>query len=70
MAKEVVLPVEGMHCAGCENNVQFVLSSQPGVQRVKADYKGQQVEVVFDPAVTSEDAVRRAIEDIGYRVVA
>lgn len=70
MPKEMVLPVEGMTCTGCENNVQFALSSLPGVRRVKADHKAKTVEVEFDPSATNEDEVRRAIEEIGYTVLA
>lgn len=70
MAGEVRLTVEGMSCAGCEANLRFALSSLPGVERAKADYRVKQVEVAFDPALTSEDELRRAIEEIGYTVVA
>lgn len=68
MAEEKVLPVEGMDCTGCERNVQFALSALPGVERVKADHRARTVEVAFDPSETTEERIRRAIEDIGYRV--
>lgn len=70
MAKEIQLTVEGMHCTGCESNLRFALSSLAGVERAKANYKEKTVEVVFDPALTSGDELRRAIEQIGYTVVA
>jgi copper chaperone CopZ len=69
LASEVQLTVEGMSCAGCEVNLRFALSSLPGVERTKADYRLKLVEVAFDPALTSKDEVRRAIEEIGYTVV-
>ena len=68
MANEVRLTVEGMSCVACEANLRFALSSLPGVERAKADYRLKRVEVAFDPALTSEDEVRRAIEKIGYTV--
>lgn len=67
---EVELAVEGMSCAGCEANLRFALSALAGVKRAKADFRAKTVEVVFDPAQTSEHEVRRAIEEIGYTVVA
>lgn len=50
MATEIVLRVEGMTCAGCEGNVEFALSSLPGVERVEADHEAKRVTVGFDPA--------------------
>lgn len=69
MAAGTVLQVDGMSCTGCERNVQFALSSLPGVKRVKADHKTKVVEVDFDPAANGEEEIRQAIEDIGYTVV-
>lgn len=69
MAVGTVLQVHGMSCTGCERNVQFALSSLPGVKRVKADHRAKTVEVDFDSAQTTEDEIRRAVEDIGYTVV-
>lgn len=64
-----VLQVHGMSCTGCERNVEFALSSLPGVKGVKADHGAKTVEVDFDSAQTTEDEIRRAVEDIGYTVV-
>lgn len=69
MATGTVLQVDGMSCTGCERNVQFVLSSLPGVRRVKADHRAKTVEVDLDADLTSEEEIRRAVEDIGYTVV-
>lgn len=70
MASEVELSVDGMSCAGCEANLRFALSALTGVRRAKADFRAKTVEVAFDPALTSEDEVRRTIEEMGYTVVA
>ena len=69
MATTLTLPVEGMSCAGCEQNIRFALSSLAGVERVHADQRTARVEVVYDPARTDETALRSAIEDMGYHVV-
>lgn len=70
MARQIELTVEGMTCTGCENNLRFALSSLAGVERAKANYREKRVEVVYDPDVTSEDELRRTIEQIGYTLVA
>lgn len=70
MSKKIVIPTEGMHCTGCERNVRFALSALGGVEDVAADHEAARVEITFDEDATSEDELRRAIEDIGYRVTA
>jgi copper chaperone len=64
----VTLSVQGMSCAGCENNLHFALSSLAGVEHVRADHQAAHVEVVYDPAQTDDTALRSAIEDMGYHV--
>lgn len=64
-----ILRVDGMHCGGCERNVEFALSSLPGVSRVTADREAKTVEIAFDSSATDEPQLRRAVEEIGYRVV-
>jgi copper chaperone len=68
MATNLTLPVQGMSCAGCENNIRFALSSLAGIERVHADHQAAHVEIVYDPAQTDESALRSAIEDMGYHV--
>ncbi len=69
MTTAIVLRVDGMSCTGCERNVEFALASRPGVERVKADHRARTVEVELDPGRTTEDEIRRAVEDIGYLVI-
>ncbi|GLI95690.1 urease accessory protein UreH domain-containing protein [Methylocystis echinoides] len=59
----------GMHCHGCEHIIEVSVSKLPGVRKVKADYPTEMVTVAFDPALTSIDAIRAAIEQLGYRFV-
>jgi len=69
MTTHATLPVEGMTCTGCENNIQFALRSLKGVHSVDADHRAKTVHVDYDPDVISEDEIHRAIEDMGYRMV-
>ncbi|MCL1692463.1 MAG: cation transporter [Actinomycetia bacterium] len=68
MTTQITIPVEGMSCTGCENNVQFALTSLEGVEAVDADHLGRTVIVDYDPGGTSSDDLRKAIEDMGYTV--
>lgn len=68
--EQIALHVTGMTCTGCEQRVQKALGRLEGVQRSSADYQHDEVRVVFDPARTSEQAVRTCIERAGYEVSA
>lgn len=68
MTRDLTLPVEGMDCRSCEMNIEFALSSLPGVQRAKADHKAGRVEVSWDPKLTDEVSIRRAIDAMGFRI--
>lgn len=63
------IPVSGMSCGGCEQNVQSALQNVEGVSRVEADHETDTVELVVDDDV-ADDEVHAAIEDAGYDVTA
>lgn len=68
MATALTLHVDGMSCAGCENNIRFALSSLAGINHVHADHKAARVEVVCELDRIDETAVRAALEEMGYHV--
>lgn len=56
----------GMHCAGCQMNVEKTLKSLPGVKQYSVDLKNQSADVVFDKGKASVASIQSAIEDAGY----
>lgn len=64
--EQLTLHVTGMTCTGCEQRIQKALGRLEGIQRSRADYQRAEVRVVFDPARTTEQAVRACIEQVGY----
>ncbi len=63
---ETTLAITGMHCGHCVMRVQKALGALPGV-------KVKQVEIGratldHDPAQSSADAIRQAIEGVRYQV--
>jgi uncharacterized protein len=60
------LKVKGMHCTGCEETIEHAVHHLPGVQKVKADYVKQTVDVEFDGKRIKETDIRNAIEEKGY----
>lgn len=62
----IEIPVEGMHCEGCEGAVSKALERLEGVRDAKADHREGRVRVSFDPARVDEQRLRARIEETGY----
>ncbi len=61
-----VLHVGGLHYASEKAVVERVLGRQAGVLRVDANPVAQTATVVYDPAATGVEALRRWVEECGY----
>jgi len=66
----ITMNVKGMTCGGCVASVTRVLKAVPGVSDVEVTLKPGAARVTYDPARTGAPALRSAIEDAGYDVVA
>ncbi len=62
------LEVEGMMCEHCEGRVQKALEGMNQVEQAKVSHKKGTAVVKLNEEV-AEDALRKAVEDQGYRVV-
>ena len=61
-----VLTVEGMHCENCQNRVEHALNRMDGVV-CKVNLRKKTATVSYSREV-SEAALKKAVEDVGYRV--
>jgi len=59
--------VPGMSCAHCEKSIKEAVSALQGVEAVTIDLAEKSVVVDHSDAVT-KDAIKAAIEDIGFDV--
>jgi Cu+-exporting ATPase len=59
-------PVEGMHCASCVARVEKALVSVPGVLSASVNLATQSATAVFLPGSADMEALRAAIEGVGY----
>lgn len=66
-AGKMTLKVNGMHCDGCENRVQKVLSDVVGVTKVVADHKTGEVELRVT-AAANENEIKEKIAHLGYEL--
>jgi copper chaperone CopZ len=61
------LKIQGMTSINCANSVTRVLRALPGVADASVSLTKARALVTYDPAQTSLDAMKRAIERAGYR---
>jgi copper chaperone len=67
MARTLDLKVTGMTCGHCESAVKRTLMKLDGVESVNASHAENRVVASYDPARVAPEAMRSAIESLGYR---
>lgn len=65
--KEVTFSVH-LHCANCVKKVQENISFEKGVKDLHVCLEDQIVYIKYDSAKTSEDKLKAAVEELGYKV--
>ena len=61
-----ILAVENMTCALCPVTVKKAMEQVKGVRSVAIDFTSKTATVVFDPSVTSIEAIAAASANAGY----
>ncbi len=59
-------PVLEMSCAACAVSVESIVASQPGVLQASVNFANQSLQVSYDNAQTNPEAIRQAVQSIGY----
>lgn len=67
--EKVIFSVEGMHCASCVAKLEKALGGVPGVGRVQASLASRTVAAEYGPKEASPEALQKAVEGLGYRVL-
>jgi copper chaperone CopZ len=65
---KLIFRVTDMHCSACVMRLEGLEDDLPGVQRVRASYHKQQVEVEYDQLVLDAEQIAAAIRKLGYTV--
>jgi copper chaperone len=68
--KTEVLKIEGMHCDMCVKKVSGALEGVAGVRAVEVDLAGGTATVTFNPETTDTAEFGKAVEGVGYKVLA
>jgi P-type Cu+ transporter len=64
----LVLPVEGMTCASCSARVGRALTKLDGVTEANVNFATHRAAVTYDPTQVDPEALRAAVERVGYGV--
>ncbi len=63
-----VLSVPGISCDHCRMTIESALGGLPGVEAVTVDVPAKTVQVRYDEAKVSPEAVRATLAEEGYEV--
>ena len=63
----LVLPIEGMHCAGCVDTIQHALATTHGVSSAVVNLATGKAMVEFDDATTNAADLVHAVREAGYQ---
>jgi copper chaperone CopZ len=66
---EIIIPVEGMTCSGCEFNIENTVKKLDGIIKVKAGYKKYEVIVKSEKGKVNINDMMEAINKSGYEVI-
>lgn len=64
-----IFRIPDMHCATCVLRLEMLEDTLPGVQRIKGNYRHQQLEVAYNPAELSEQDIVMAVQHQGYTAI-
>lgn len=64
-----VFSVPSMHCSACAMLLEGLEDDVPGIRKVEASYKAQQIEVEYDPSQVSVEKIIEAVKQEGYEAI-
>lgn len=65
------LKIEGMMCGHCEAHVKKAIEAMEGVEAAEVSHeKGTAVVHIIGGAVITDEALKKAVEEEGYNVIA
>ena len=66
---EITLTIGDMHCATCALTIEESLKEVPGVSNARVNFALGKATVDYDASLADEAVLKKAVEDVGYRVL-
>lgn len=67
--ENLIIKVEGMHCAHCQAKVEAALKAVKGVKKATVDLEAKTAAVTVKAGKVTVDALKNAVSDAGFEVV-
>ncbi len=67
---QVVMPLEGIHCATCVSKIEGALSRLEGIDKVSIHLPTKMAFIDYQEKLISSSDIVRKIEEVGYKVLA
>jgi copper chaperone CopZ len=64
-----VFRIPDMHCSACVMRLEGIEDELPGIHKVSASYRKQQMEVEYDEAKVSDKQIIGAAKQHGYEAI-
>ena len=64
----ISIPLSGMTCASCANQVEKALSKTAGVCEANVNFAAEKATVTYDPNTVSLEELFEVVKDAGYGV--
>lgn len=68
--KKAVIPLEGVHCAGCVERIERGLAGMAGIRRVSVHLPSRTAFITYDPALATAEGITLRIAGLGYKALA
>ncbi|MBP7740577.1 heavy-metal-associated domain-containing protein [Candidatus Woesebacteria bacterium] len=65
----LLLKISGMHCNSCSMNIDGDLEDLDGVLSATTSYARQESKIEYDSSKVDQKAIKKVIEDLGYKVL-
>jgi len=66
--KTTNLRIEGMHCEGCAQTLQFLLGCEAGVRKVDVSFADGEARILHDPQASDEKRLAAVVKKAGFRI--
>jgi len=67
--KKITIPISGMHCVSCAQNIETNLRKLKGVSGANVNFATENAMVEFNEKIVSEEKIHITIENLGYKAI-
>ncbi len=66
---KIELKINGMHCGSCAMLIKEELAETDGIASAEVSFESKAAVIEFDENLTSENAISKQINELGYEVL-